>query len=1146
MLIRQTWYRVCMCAVLNLLGLCLFFSALPTAAQAVAGYQHPAQLESGLSARSPLPKLSLRDAIPKSPPWVYPSDLGDPPACLSHGPGCPFDPNYMTSCSAEKCTATFIGSCVQTDTLINKDCICKNLFSSTCSSQCSGVRDHASYLYWLNATCGDLDDWDGLPKNWTNGLLKPSFLFVGSWDSGEGFWGLDNVYPCFASAECWYSDNYVRPWAVNSTCAGFEASIWEPNLYTAVEAAAFFPDAPGKGYSPSYVSSEPYDPKQDDSIFIDRNGFCKEAYNASHDDCSAAGRTSLLLWASAICHPSGTYGWPVNWRDSLLIYNATLVNSSTLVPPISPGPNHCSGTVNSTIRDCTFSACTVSENNCTGVGNAVDKRCLCQSVGLLDQCNATAIEKTELDLWLNKTCHGIPDFVGLPNNWEDGLMVMNASYQDQQNFSWPSCLNAHSCFDVLSGTQQKCSMSLCDLDPSGGNCSSTTVGFKASCFCRPVTYETTCTENCKLSWEREGYLRWMNSTCSPVAGWDGLPRNWTKLLYVQNDELLPWSWRIQIAPDKSFNTTSTGSDPPQECPSTVSSLVAFAAVNAAMALLVPIFGRRDVMKKLTFRQCGHRGSRMWLLTGPAAVILHVASNVVGAYIIKSTPGYGGVNVGELVLLWCTRPRISWMIIALIPWQAEDAIYFSVASSTLLAEVILQLLGAYYMGVATNYARVQKFYTVGRLQHASRGKDAAVMYAGSIMWLSVMFIAVATCLWSMLGISNYVAVLAFTIRGFNRKAKRSRELANARATKLTSLRTAHDAWTPAVADLEREKQALGDVYPHAIRAFQALARGWQALQTYVTDDTNRLIIASKAIRQNKKKRPSDGADAEEEYADAYYVWIETPSKQLSDLATFGEAAAELYSEAQQHRNALMRQSESTAAENSMLRVRLATTHRKVQTIQSLIRAYQKRRQQLAAVQPSISEQSFVRGRLRDLENRFQKNRQGWRLSHQYQLDHLRQIFDSLTRRISLKAQLRDLRGPGDAFRDQNTLTGLETLIRTGETKSQCERHALEAWRGLCTSWVQIGAEHARLIKIWSGLEKKRRKEDEERQRGNSALLKKIALRSIVGMFGCWAAQWVWWVGYVRASGDDYCPPKLSQIATVWTVFSTIGVMLGGSL
>jgi hypothetical protein len=74
------------------------------------------------------------------------------------------------------------------------------------------------------------------------------------------------------------------------------------------------------------------------------------------------------------------------------------------------------------------------------------------------------------------------------------------------------------------------------------------------------------------------------------------------------------------------------------------------------------------------------------------------------------PGFHSINVTQLVLLWCTRPFVSWLIICLVPFLASDEIYLSVATSSLVTEAILQLLGAYYMAVAANFARIQRFYS----------------------------------------------------------------------------------------------------------------------------------------------------------------------------------------------------------------------------------------------------------------------------------------------------------------------------------------------------------------------------------------------------------------------------------------------------
>ena len=171
--------------------------------------------------------------------------------------------------------------------------------------------------------------------------------------------------------------------------------------------------------------------------------------------------------------------------------------------------------------------------------------------------------------------------------------------------------------------------------------------------------------------------------------------------------------------------------------------------------------------------------------------LHIASNIIGAYPIRSTKGYETINVWPLVLLWCTRPRVAWLIVMLIPWQAQAFVYFSVAASTLLAEVMLQVLGSVYMGIASNYARRQHFYLAGSLSQIPHGKDALIMYSGSLMWLIVILFAVATCACSILGVDRHVAGLGQLIRGVSRKAKRSGKIACSRGNQLYAIAQEND-------------------------------------------------------------------------------------------------------------------------------------------------------------------------------------------------------------------------------------------------------------------------------------------------------------------------------------------------------------------
>src|SRR5438045_3273342 len=55
------------------------------------------------------PQLIRRDDISKSPPWVYPDAVKDPPPCVLDGGHCGWESNSIEQCSAEKCVETFIG-----------------------------------------------------------------------------------------------------------------------------------------------------------------------------------------------------------------------------------------------------------------------------------------------------------------------------------------------------------------------------------------------------------------------------------------------------------------------------------------------------------------------------------------------------------------------------------------------------------------------------------------------------------------------------------------------------------------------------------------------------------------------------------------------------------------------------------------------------------------------------------------------------------------------------------------------------------------------------------------------------------------------------------------------------------------------------
>lgn len=131
------------------------------------------------------------------------------------------------------------------------------------------------------------------------------------------------------------------------------------------------------------------------------------------------------------------------------------------------------------------------------------------------------------------------------------------------------------------------------------------------------------------------------------------------------------------------------------------------------------------------------------------------SNLLNAVLVRRVPGYSNISIGGLTLLWCTRPRVSWLTVLLISFNAEEAMYFSAAASSLLAEIILQIFGSYYMGVVANFGTKNKFYR-GMLQEAQRMKYAQMMYAGSLLWLLVVVVALGAVAWAALDVNKVIA------------------------------------------------------------------------------------------------------------------------------------------------------------------------------------------------------------------------------------------------------------------------------------------------------------------------------------------------------------------------------------------------------
>lgn len=86
------------------------------------------------------------------------------------------------------------------------------------------------------------------------------------------------------------------------------------------------------------------------------------------------------------------------------------------------------------------------------------------------------------------------------------------------------------------------------------------------------------------------------------------------------------------------------------------------------------------------------------------------------------------------------------MVALVSFQAKKAMYFFVTASTLISDSVLQILGADYMAIATNYARNNRFYHPSTFTKYGglHGHDARIMFAGSLLWLCVFPFTIMAC------------------------------------------------------------------------------------------------------------------------------------------------------------------------------------------------------------------------------------------------------------------------------------------------------------------------------------------------------------------------------------------------------------------
>ncbi|KAK3392744.1 hypothetical protein B0H63DRAFT_1203 [Podospora didyma] len=389
---------------------------------------------------------------------------------------------------------------------------------------------------------------------------------------------------------------------------------------------------------------------------------------------------------------------------------------------------------------------------------------------------STRLERTQYLLWLNKTCSTAASFKGMPLNWEADIKagVTSPEYDHGNDLTFPECANQGSCGESLAVWRKSASDDFCSLNQDGQSCYANETRLSYAQLCPQLSYPLTgtCSGYCTHSADRPKLLEFLNKTCSGISQWSGLPSNWVDLLQLQLSEVKPWPEVADYHGDGSDNIAPV-------CPTAEANIAVFAGANLAMLLFTPILGRRKVVGWITFGRLGEPHSRSWIYMGPAMALLQLLANTANALIIKSVPGYSHVDTKTLVMLWTTRPRMAWLSILLVPYQADDVMYFSCAATSLVVELILQLISSYTFGTVANHARWEGLYNTdaaSRLTSAPAfGLAAQRMYGGALLWLLLIIVCIFTLGSSVLGVVKVMDTLigsaSLNIRREKRRLRR---------------------------------------------------------------------------------------------------------------------------------------------------------------------------------------------------------------------------------------------------------------------------------------------------------------------------------------------------------------------------------------
>lgn len=360
-------------------------------------------------------------------------------------------------------------------------------------------------------------------------------------------------------------------------------------------------------------------------------------------------------------------------------------------------------------------------------GNYFDKDCFCSVFTIdiqADHCLGSGqLDVTKELLWMSATCGS----TSLPDNWTDMLKSTQFAYIPIEDWHWPKCVTDMPPQVVKLADQ--CETDACEPD-SNGYCKVRRAVDRA-CVCRDISYSS-CGGSCQVFDTRIDYVKWLHDLCGNMPDWEGLPDNWRQLAAPTIFEMIPWKWTLKpsINPDPAYMTPLAYTKATETCASNEWKLGSLALVNIATflaaALTLKIAIRRTIRGSLW-----HLHPWSWALKGTWIAAFQLLGNWFNALLVQSTLGYEDVPLTELILFWCSMPRLAWLAVLLIGVHP-----LATATSFLFAEIILQILSFYYIATTVIYGGKHNFY-LGGLGGAEREQSAKAMYAGALIWLIVV-------------------------------------------------------------------------------------------------------------------------------------------------------------------------------------------------------------------------------------------------------------------------------------------------------------------------------------------------------------------------------------------------------------------------